>query len=145
MEDVCSICCEAFDKHVCKLPGCEHTFHVHCMLNFAQYSIRCPLCRAVPKGVNERAEEEEILSPLQNTDVHSERTLTAQARITQRKLQHVRRMIDAKESNIQNRLEELMFDQWRNNPEIRMERRRLSILKAKATRLGNLLYTQTTI
>ena len=89
--------------------------------------------------------EEEILSPLQNTDVHSERTLTAQARITQRKLQHVRRMIDAKESNIQNRLEELMFDQWRNNPEIRMERRRLSILKAKATRLGNLLYTQTTI
>ena len=41
------------------LPGCRHRFHCACILSSAQFDVRCPVCRAVPKGVIPRARDPE--------------------------------------------------------------------------------------
>lgn len=51
----CSICLETIDETSdnkgCRLPGCKHLFHLACVLDFAQYDVRCPICRQVPENV----------------------------------------------------------------------------------------------
>lgn len=51
MDDVCAVCLESCDAGVAAFPGCEHRFHTLCLLNCAQYDVRCPVCRHVPEGV----------------------------------------------------------------------------------------------
>ena len=51
MADVCAVCLEAVDKGACAFPECGHRFHTVCLLNCAQYAVRCPVCRHVPGGV----------------------------------------------------------------------------------------------
>ena len=56
-DDECPVCYESL--HSCattSYPGCGHRFHVTCMLTFAQYNARCPVCRC--EGVEMRTEEE---------------------------------------------------------------------------------------
>ena len=50
--EVCAVCLDDLHAHGhTRLPGCEHAFHVHCMLTWVQYDPRCPVCRALPAGV----------------------------------------------------------------------------------------------
>lgn len=55
MTEVCSVCLETLDDtsdtKACRLPGCNHLFHLACVLDFAQYDVRCPICRQVPLNV----------------------------------------------------------------------------------------------
>lgn len=55
----CAICLDdtAQDEFL-RLPGCGHAFHVKCALQNAQYNAKCPVCRALPVGVVERAGRE---------------------------------------------------------------------------------------
>ena len=55
MAECCAICMEE-GTDLMALPGCGHTFHAACALTFAQYDLRCPVCRQVPEGAAPRAE-----------------------------------------------------------------------------------------
>ena len=56
--DLCAICLDPLEAaptaESMAMPGCGHRFHVKCVLNYAQYDIRCPMCRGVGEGVNPR-------------------------------------------------------------------------------------------
>ena len=57
MQNVCPVCYD--DSRPCDmtLPGCEHAIHSTCMISLSQYDVRCPICRVVPEGVQEREQE----------------------------------------------------------------------------------------
>lgn len=55
---VCAVCTDPIDGASCSLPGCGHLFHTACALSWAQYDVRCPVCRAVPTGVTPRRKED---------------------------------------------------------------------------------------
>ena len=55
-DDVCHVCHEERD-HTCASLPCGHAFHICCILEFAQYDVRCPTCRATPAGVAVRKQE----------------------------------------------------------------------------------------
>lgn len=58
---VCSVCLETVSSaDICELPGCGHTFHCSCALNFIQYDQRCPVCRQLPTGVQPRSSIEGV-------------------------------------------------------------------------------------
>lgn len=51
----CAVCLDACEgSDAARLPGCGHVFHVACALTFAQYDLRCPVCRALPHGATPR-------------------------------------------------------------------------------------------
>lgn len=52
---LCAICLEdvSLDNRV-RVPGCRHLFCGSCLLNAAQYDVRCPVCRQMPTGVTAR-------------------------------------------------------------------------------------------
>tara|TARA_B100000214_G_scaffold374022_1_gene355692 strand:- start:1065 stop:1604 length:540 start_codon:yes stop_codon:yes gene_type:complete len=55
----CAICLESLeDGNKCMLPGCNHGFHVSCILNNIQYDKRCPICRENIPNVEEKKPEE---------------------------------------------------------------------------------------
>lgn len=66
--ELCVVCLETLndDKTVTAMPGCGHRLHTVCMLNCAQYSIRCPTCRATPAEVTPRVLETTTLTLLWN-------------------------------------------------------------------------------
>jgi len=51
--DVCAVCIEPLDDGTVRLPGCGHSFHLHCVMNFCRYNARCPICRSLPLGVTD--------------------------------------------------------------------------------------------
>lgn len=53
----CSICLEVIEENQasCTL-SCNHVFHTSCMLNAAQYDLRCPMCRTLSENVLPRNE-----------------------------------------------------------------------------------------
>lgn len=55
----CSICLSSYsiEEIVCRLPGCNHIFHIRCLENWFQTDDSCPLCR-VP--VSNSSPESEI-------------------------------------------------------------------------------------
>ena len=55
-DDVCHVCHEERDSTCASLP-CGHIFHICCILDFAQYDVRCPTCRVVPVGVKVKKED----------------------------------------------------------------------------------------
>ena len=50
----CCICLNPLEKDTCSLPGCGHTFHVSCLMNYCQHDTRCPLCRKNVPDVNDK-------------------------------------------------------------------------------------------
>ena len=53
--DLCAVCLDPLEARAhARMPGCDHPFHLHCMLTWVQYDPRCPVCRAVPAGVTPR-------------------------------------------------------------------------------------------
>ena len=82
--NLCTVCLDPIDDDASELstfPGCKHKFHCACMLNFAQYDVRCPTCRQMPTGVTVRSSEEG--DDEDESDVEME-TLREELRIAQR-------------------------------------------------------------
>lgn len=53
----CAICLEPLEtSNFCSLPGCNHSFHVSCILSNAQYDTKCPLCREKIPNIHEKEE-----------------------------------------------------------------------------------------
>lgn len=51
--DECPICTDIMcDNDSICLPGCNHRFHVRCVMNFCRYDTHCPICRRLPEGVD---------------------------------------------------------------------------------------------
>lgn len=58
---LCAICFDEIDgDDGMILPGCQHRFHVACMLSAAQYDVRCPVCRQVPVDVQSRPKNDTV-------------------------------------------------------------------------------------
>lgn len=122
MEDVCAICMSpSREEDSAKMPGCGHVFHVACIITSAQYDVRCPVCRHVGEGVEEREDK---------------RSETAEVTITQNGLR-IRTTSD--DANAATSLIEMYEDgmrEWRNFTarKRRLLKRRPS-LKEKVDRL----------
>ena len=62
-EDECAICTDPLCHAPCAaLPGCGHRFHTHCIMNFSQRDVRCPICRQTPAGVVVARAEPEVFT-----------------------------------------------------------------------------------
>ena len=58
---VCAICLEPLDsQNYCSLPGCNHSFHVSCIISSAQYDAKCPMCREKIPNIHEKKNDESI-------------------------------------------------------------------------------------
>lgn len=50
--DVCPVCLVPIDApDEARMPGCRHPLHAACMINVAQFDVRCPICRHVDSRV----------------------------------------------------------------------------------------------
>ena len=54
----CAICLEPLSNYnSCNLPGCNHSFHVSCIISNAQYDTKCPMCREKIPDIHEKKQE----------------------------------------------------------------------------------------
>ena len=108
----CPVCVETLTsgRPTCRLPGCGHEFHVSCALDFAQYNVRCPVCRSVPTGVKVRDVEEStsMVVVVRHPPTPSERQLDLERRALDRLYRRRCRQV------------------WETDPQIVAMRRRVS-------------------
>ena len=54
------MCLESLQtQSICSLPVCGHSIHVSCMIQAAQYDIRCPVCRTCDPCIKARKDEDD--------------------------------------------------------------------------------------
>jgi hypothetical protein len=147
----CAICFAEGDDTV-KLPGCGHDFHVACIVNNAQFDVRCPICRAVPLGVHRRADasDERDVRLFDVRAAHEAWRRAARRRRAQRQEQlrdnsalreldaalrhvraHIAREMRSTEATYQRRCRSV----WRNDEQMRRHRRNLACMRARERRL----------
>lgn len=146
MDDVCAVCTGALEAHepVLRLPGCNHTFHVSCALNFAQYDCRCPVCRAVPTGVVRRAHQSvEDHGPTEWEDYVARRRDVLHRRPELAKLysdvKRVQGSMIREYVLLQRAYDRGCREVWRGDPEVLARRRVASTLRRKSQRLEDRL------
>lgn len=67
-QTTCTVCFGDLDEaETVTLPGCGHAFHTACILTAAQYDVKCPVCRRVPNGIDERASPQQRAHPLERS------------------------------------------------------------------------------
>ena len=59
MSDTCAICLDDLQENTAIMPGCNHKFHVRCLINACQYDVRCAVCRSIGDGVVQRKNQTE--------------------------------------------------------------------------------------
>lgn len=157
MDDVCGICMEDLVEGVCPLPGCEHRFHLSCLLESAQYDVRCPMCRRTPSGVRvkhsmeaERVEGvddarvEEGVVDIEGVRLQWRRFVDRRRRLLYRNpiLHDVWRRLKqlTVEVNAQAHTTQRLYDNkcrlvWRDDPDVIVARQHLSRLRRRQRRL----------
>lgn len=81
----CPICFEEMNDVTtyCKLPSCNHTIHIKCLIQASQYDIRCPVCRSSDPDVKSKRENE--LSTLDQLEEIIENHRTEERRYQRRR------------------------------------------------------------
>jgi len=153
-EIVCSICMDAIQNRECILPGCNHQFHYTCMLNFAQYDTKCPVCRQLPTGVVVRRRQSEVEDNVVQIDMLREHINEAQrtwTRYFRRRSACIRKHPDMRDLNnsirslrsqiqVQTRTTQRCFDTkcntlWKTDDELQVHKKTLNNLERKHRRL----------
>lgn len=154
MEDVCGICMEDLVEGVCPLPGCEHRFHLSCLLESAQYDVRCPMCRRIPPGVrakHDRSSLDGVDGMVDGRGVNVDHVRARWRRFVDRRRRLLRRnpaLHDAwrrlkqlhSEVNAQAHTTQRLYDDkcrevWRDDPDVTAARQHLSRLRRRQRRL----------
>lgn len=160
----CAICYDSDRPCDLTLPGCGHTFHTACVLSMSQYDVRCPICRTVPPGVQERAAHDEgetaivYVASLEEAweDDREEREAWTRYRTRRRRcmnqnphildafnrLRDVRRDIQTERTSAESRYKALCRDLWRHDAVIRGHMRTVSRLRRRERRLERRVYDE---
>ena len=94
--DECPICFEELGESIenCAMPLCHHKVHVRCLLQAAQYDLRCPICRCKdPHIIEKKTDGEEQMSYIEN--------LFERHQIATKQYQRKRSRLISKNSNMQ--------------------------------------------
>lgn len=153
----CAICLEPLNSsNSCNLPGCNHSFHVSCIISNAQYDTKCPMCRRTIPDIREKK-----IEPASDTvETTSLETLYDEYQRKRRRYLTKRRKIikennkikilekKVKESNklmkdIEKELDKLWNEKtkvlWSDDNEIKEIKTSLTKHRKKNNRLNNLL------
>ena len=160
MAALCVICQDDASPCDLRLPGCSHAFHAACILTFAQYDARCPVCRRVPVGVRERKPDEEVptvylsLEPDLNHRTRDQRLLWSRYRNRRRRLlnrnlellvdfnrlRDLRFLIEEERRRAESRYKILCRETWRTDTAIREHMRTVGRLRRRERRLEQSLH-----
>lgn len=165
MTDVCSICLEALSSYPCaSMPGCTHQLHTACLINSAQYDVRCPVCRRVGDGVRQReaprsyvlvqtGEEYQLMdeSSVQSAQQQWREYLSRRRRYLRsrpslndkvRSLRLLSAQVKKKEDALQRRYAQICKEAWRTHADLVDGRKALSNLRRKELRLERAVETE---
>ena len=115
MTDPCPICFEEFDSennvknHTCNFPVCNHKIHVSCMLQAAQYDIRCPICRTQDPNIVSRGQVEHPNPGLEQLEEIIQNHRIEERRYKQRRAKLLRENKKFKQANEQMKKEKKIF------------------------------------
>jgi hypothetical protein len=151
-EQICSVCLlNINDNERCILPGCQHTFHSACVLNFAQYDSRCPVCRQQPEGVVSKREElipENLQETLTDMRVRWRRYTERRRRFLRQRPHIQQAYLDLKqirrEMNLEVHLAQRTYDRkcrevWRSDQEVSVHKKNLSRMRRRERRLETVI------
>lgn len=155
-DSICSICMhDTSVENRCTLPGCGHSFHCACMINFVQYDVKCPVCRQIPTGVSvkdsnnsfEIAVEERlrIARLIWRRYSTKRRNFLQQAPHLQSafsRLKTIRHDIQKKSSVLASSYEKKCKLLWKNDVDIAQQRKDIVSMRRKETRIFNKIYTE---
>lgn len=162
---VCAICLENTidEKNSAAVPGCGHRFHVACLLNCAQYDVRCPTCRGVGEGVLPKTSPSTAVVSTSSVVVRfgddgSEYLQRVWRRYTARRRRVLRQRPDLAERmqqlrSIRSHMNEVytetqkLYDRrcrevWSHDPEVTFQRQTLQRMRRRERRLERILETQ---
>jgi DNA repair exonuclease SbcCD ATPase subunit len=151
----CAICLEPLSiSNSCNLPGCNHSFHVSCILSNAQYDTKCPMCREKIPNIHEKkiennTDQTESLETLYNEYQRKRRRYLTKRRKTIKENNKIK-ILDTKvkESNktmkkLENELDKVWNEKtrvlWSEDNEITEIKKNLVNQRKKNNRLNNLL------
>jgi hypothetical protein len=163
--DVCAICLDGFSaEELCtQYPGCSHPYHLRCLLQYAQYDIRCPTCRQTPTGVQRRppltpdpphpeiVQIEELNSLVNHARAEWRRFTQRRRRVIRRNPTIARAWESLKELRstkiMEERAVQRMYDQqcrmiWKYDPDITTARKSLAVLRRRERRLEELINSE---
>ena len=159
-DEVCAVCMESLvDAPCAPMPGCGHRLHVACLINNAQYDVRCPVCRRTGEGIVAR--QRDTIVHIEWTDLHTEiehaqqtamaewRRYTARRRRVLRQRPHlaerVAKLRELRAAMVREyEASQRVYDErcrhiWREDPEVRHHRRALTLLRRRERRLDQML------
>lgn len=158
MSQTCSVCCcdILVDENMCRLPGCNHTFHASCILNAVQYDTRCPVCRRQPDGVTTRAtteteatetrqlltvDEEQMRRAWRNYIRRRNRRVSSRPELRKAfdELKLVRTRLTAETTAAQRVYDRRCRDVWTHDEEIVAHKKVIKQLRRKQTQLERVL------
>jgi len=152
----CPVCLEELDddddeKHVLKMPGCNHKLHVRCALDASQYDVRCCVCRRVPEGVVTRAAQPAAESPPRELQIlHTvwQRYLARRRRLinrtpSAREASQQLRPLRAEMTRVQREASRVYSERcrefWKHDAEVLELRKQLQRLRRKELRLERVI------
>jgi len=140
----CPVCLETLENtNICKMPICNHSIHVSCALNAAQYDIRCPLCRmSDPNIIPKDRYENEAIEGLQTFANDAERLVrnwnqrkyrviqnNPKLRIKRDKMKEARKKWQQFDKETDKLWDNIIQDQWKNNSALQDKKKQLQILR----------------
>lgn len=146
-DDVCAVCLEVGPTASL---GCGHRLHVHCLINCAQYDVRCPVCRQVDEGVVPKpAAAQHVLVAEEVLDLDAmerewrrytnrrRRVLRQRPELGERvrRLRALRSELTKAFEGAQRAYDRKCRDVWRADPEVRARRDELDRLRRRERRL----------
>lgn len=147
--ECCAVCLEDNDESSWDFPGCRHRFHARCVLQLAQYDARCPVCRHRPEDVQPRSDTFTVVR-VRMTQARDEwrryaarrrRLINGNSPMRQKfeALRELRTTIASRMHTLQTTYDRQCRVVWRDDPQIREQRRDLTRLRRRELRLERVL------
>lgn len=116
MTNPCPICFEELDtteddvkNKTCNFPVCNHKIHVRCMLQAAQYDVRCPVCRTQDPNIILRRDVEHSNTGLDQLEDMIQHQRVEERRYKQKRAKLLREDKKFKQVNEQVKKEKKIF------------------------------------
>lgn len=142
--DTCAVCFEDVQNGAWRLPGCGHAFHPVCVLNFAQFDTRCPVCRHREDGVTQAVVTPRLVVQISDVRALWRRYAARRRRLLQHnpdvrndfeRLRGLRGDLFNETTRLKRLFDARCRDVWRCDSEVASIRRNISRLRRRELRL----------
>lgn len=148
----CAICYEPMEAaETCAMPLCGHRLHVACVIQAAQYDVRCPICRCHDPAIVPRAHEpapptlfERVEMLVADHNAQHRRYMQRRARVIRadtrlrrlnERLKHERRAFEALDKRLERTWMSRQKRLWRDDPQLNHVKQLRRRQQQRATRL----------